>query len=216
MLSREFRRLFSAWLLEQPSILKEAPQLPLIFQRSPTGERLNATSAFRYEAHPNQQWIHGVGPEASSLLQHLHEVIKRLDKLPAFASSQTISSAPIALTKKLPQRYLATQLITCKNAEQFKLWQDCSTEQKHARIAAVIEAGLQAQIDTLRPKTKPTDLKPTEIELQFEWSEPKLQSIRSKAYVRVVSCSFTLPCTLHGSWAAGPLNNKGYGNITKA
>lgn len=217
MLARDFRKLLSNWLLLQPSALQELPNLPALFQRTSEGERLNSSSPFRFEAQPQMQWVHGVGPQAASLIEELSIFCtQHAHSLPAMLAAPKLVITPVCIAFDRPTPYTASQLIVAKNAQQFERWMGSDPEAKARRVSEVIQKAMSMQSATLGHTPPPELFAASTVNIHFEWSEPKLQTMQSKAYVRIVTASFNLPCEVTGSWAAGPLNNKGYGNISRA
>lgn len=210
----EFRRSLSSWV--HKVLLSHADQslFSEVFHRSPSGQPINSLSAFRFTSEMHWSWLHAIGPKASTHLTQIAEIcIAQAHTLPSVLRAPRLEHRNVGLSGDLPTIYQARQLIVCKDATQYALWNKCSDDSKIDRIASVLKSGLDKQAQLLNLQDISSHLQPSDIHLLHEWTMPKLQGKIANAYVRLAHCTFTLPCQLHGNWAAGSLINKGFGQI---
>lgn len=215
-----FRSLLSKVINVNLSLFQNVNDLGSIFNREADGKLSQHPSAFRFSSEPNWVWLDAIGEKATLTLTQLTTTIlnnPEVDLLGLKSPRLENINAGIVLNASEPTvKHCCRQLIVCKNAEQFKLWTDAATEQRQERIAQVVATGLRKQCELLGfdPTNLSNAITPTAVEIIYDWAAPKITSHHTKAYVRVVSTSFDLPSRLTGSWAAGPLINKGFGAIS--
>lgn len=214
MHASSFRKTFARWVCASPVSQASVPELPLVFQRHSDGLLVNAQASFRFEAQSNAQVLHALGESACATLARIHDLCNQLQSSrPKFLGQASLLHTDIALDKSQRGQYQSSKLIVCKNAEQYEHWSQCDDAGKVERIKHVVLTGIERQLQSFACST-PLHIEISDVQLLAEWPEPKLQSIRSKAYVRCVFARYRLNVKLIGSWAAGPLISKGYGLIT--
>lgn len=214
-----FRSVLSKMIYTNLSLFQNIEGLNLIFNREPDGSLSQHASAFRFSSEPHWVWLDAIGEKATLTLTQLTSTILNNPDVDLCGLKsprlENINAGIVANPAEPLVKHGCRQLIVCKNAEQYKLWSEATTEQRQARIAQVIATGLRKQCELLGfdiPRLEES-LLPTDVEIIYDWAAPKITAHHTKAYVRVASTSFGLPFKLTGSWAAGPLINKGFGSI---
>lgn len=216
MHAHSFRKAFARWVAASPMSTTSVPELPRVFQRHSDGHLVNAPASFRFEAQPNAQVLHALGEQACMTLSRIRDLCELLQSTrPRFLGQASLLHTDIAIDTSQSGIYQSAKLIVCKNAQQYEHWNNCDDAGKAERVKHVLLKGLERQLHNLG-YTHPMQFEISDVQLLAEWAEPKLQSIHANIYVRCVFARYRLNAKLIGSWAAGPLINKGYGHICAA
>lgn len=186
-----------------------APLLGL-FNHTAEGKNRNQTAMIRFAVQTSGSTIVGC---VHALDEEAMQWVTELDKIqmPDALANKHLSREQVAMSPSVHRhRYRIQSLVVAKNASQYHLWQHSAPTQKLQRVQALLHEGFARQCEHLA--LTPTEGAQVHV-IEHEWSEPKLTNQQANAQVRLCDALFTLPAQLLGSWAAGPLNNRGHGLI---